>query len=57
MTIKVTYHPASANGTDESFPATGYYIKDGWIHITNGANQNIASVRESDVRRIDMSRP
>lgn len=51
--IKITYTNQSPYGISDTFPASNYYMKDGWVHITGPADQLIASVRETEVLRID----
>lgn len=51
--FKVTDHALNGVGESDVFEAAGYSIKDGWVHMTDGVKHSIASVRESDVKRID----
>ncbi len=52
--FRVTRTAINGFNKEEIFEAADYFIKDGWVHLTVGANQHaIASLREKDVLRID----
>ena len=53
MAIKVTNNEINGISNSDTFHGHSYYIKDGWVFITEITGNPLASVREDDVKRID----
>lgn len=52
--FKVTHVVINGFSKEETLNADDYFIKDGWLHFSEGANHRVfASLRESDVLRIE----
>lgn len=51
--IKVTHYAINGVSKEDIFDGADYSIKDGWVNIIDDSWKTIASIRESDVLRID----